>query len=140
MKASIHHLNSKEGCTQEARRTEGLEHDTMKSSLSSTTRSTTAYGDKILVSIPFLLFLITSSTLISFSEAQSHHNQQQVVRHHFCPPISAQTPPHIRFQPQSIRHCPPFPPPPPSPDDNEIDPRYGVEKRLVPSGPNPLHN
>ncbi|XP_010470913.1 PREDICTED: CLAVATA3/ESR (CLE)-related protein 10-like [Camelina sativa] len=27
-------------------------------------------------------------------------------------------------------------PPPPS----EIDQRYGVEKRLVPSGPNPLHN
>ncbi|KAJ0247572.1 CLAVATA3/ESR [Hirschfeldia incana] len=27
------------------------------------------------------------------------------------------------------------PPPPP-----EIDPRYGVDKRLVPSGPNPLHN
>ncbi|XP_022148995.1 CLAVATA3/ESR (CLE)-related protein 9-like [Momordica charantia] len=23
---------------------------------------------------------------------------------------------------------------------NEIDPQYGVEKRLVPSGPNPLHN
>ncbi|CAN8313227.1 unnamed protein product [Cochlearia groenlandica] len=29
------------------------------------------------------------------------------------------------------------PPPPPLP---EIDPRYGVDKRLVPSGPNPLHN
>ncbi|CAN7094205.1 CLAVATA3/ESR (CLE)-related protein 9 [Brassica rapa] len=28
-----------------------------------------------------------------------------------------------------------LPPPPP-----EIDPRYGVDKRLVPSGPNPLHN
>ncbi|KAJ8760903.1 hypothetical protein K2173_021941 [Erythroxylum novogranatense] len=29
----------------------------------------------------------------------------------------------------------------PSPTgDHEIDPRYGVEKRLVPSGPNPLHN
>ncbi|KAJ0257791.1 CLAVATA3/ESR [Hirschfeldia incana] len=27
-------------------------------------------------------------------------------------------------------------PPPPL----EIDPRYGVDKRLVPSGPNPLHN
>ncbi|XVF86059.1 hypothetical protein PTKIN_Ptkin17bG0170100 [Pterospermum kingtungense] len=26
------------------------------------------------------------------------------------------------------------------PADNEIDPRYGVEKRLVPSGPNPLHH
>ncbi|CAN0896465.1 CLAVATA3/ESR (CLE)-related protein 9 [Linum grandiflorum] len=25
-------------------------------------------------------------------------------------------------------------------DEIEIDPRYGVEKRLVPSGPNPLHN
>jgi hypothetical protein len=24
--------------------------------------------------------------------------------------------------------------------DYEIDPRFGVEKRLVPSGPNPLHN
>ncbi|PIM97909.1 hypothetical protein CDL12_29618 [Handroanthus impetiginosus] len=31
-----------------------------------------------------------------------------------------------------------LPPPPPPPED--IDPRYGVEKRLVPSGPNPLHH
>ncbi|ESQ28318.1 hypothetical protein EUTSA_v10019344mg [Eutrema salsugineum] len=30
-----------------------------------------------------------------------------------------------------------FSPPPPPP---EIDQRYGVDKRLVPSGPNPLHN
>eukprot|EP01018_Ginkgo_biloba_P025559 Gb_32525 [translate_table: standard] len=28
---------------------------------------------------------------------------------------------------------------PPS-DGHEIDPRYGVEKRLVPTGPNPLHH
>ncbi|RDX61413.1 CLAVATA3/ESR (CLE)-related protein 9, partial [Mucuna pruriens] len=28
---------------------------------------------------------------------------------------------------------------PPS-QDNEIAPRFGAEKRLVPSGPNPLHN
>ncbi|KAI4373839.1 hypothetical protein MLD38_011911 [Melastoma candidum] len=42
----------------------------------------------------------------------------------------------------------PFPPPPAAAarwnkgdgDDHEVDPRYGVEKRLVPSGPNPLHN
>lgn len=26
------------------------------------------------------------------------------------------------------------------PPEGEIDPRYGVEKRLVPTGPNPLHN
>ncbi|KAK8317226.1 hypothetical protein V6Z11_A13G093400 [Gossypium hirsutum] len=29
---------------------------------------------------------------------------------------------------------------PPWPEQNEIDPRYGVEKRLAPSGPNSLHN
>ncbi|KAI4313978.1 hypothetical protein L6164_026921 [Bauhinia variegata] len=29
---------------------------------------------------------------------------------------------------------------PPDPSENEIDPRYGVEKRRVPTGPNPLHN
>ncbi|KAF8095751.1 hypothetical protein N665_0323s0017 [Sinapis alba] len=36
---------------------------------------------------------------------------------------------------RSTRKQPLVPPPPP-----EIDPRYGVDKRLVPSGPNPLHN
>ncbi|XP_066309710.1 CLAVATA3/ESR (CLE)-related protein 10-like [Miscanthus floridulus] len=29
---------------------------------------------------------------------------------------------------------------PPSRDDEQIDPRYEVSKRLVPSGPNRLHN
>ncbi|MCE3049387.1 hypothetical protein HAX54_044736 [Datura stramonium] len=28
----------------------------------------------------------------------------------------------------------------PEPSGSEIDPRYGIEKRLVPSGPNPLHH
>ncbi|CAA2967126.1 Hypothetical predicted protein [Olea europaea subsp. europaea] len=28
----------------------------------------------------------------------------------------------------------------PRPPRNEIDPRYGVEKRRVPTGPNPLHH
>ncbi|URD79167.1 hypothetical protein MUK42_02512 [Musa troglodytarum] len=32
------------------------------------------------------------------------------------------------------------PPPQPPPGEEEVDPRYGVEKRLVPTGPNPLHN
>ncbi|CAI9096297.1 OLC1v1032401C1 [Oldenlandia corymbosa var. corymbosa] len=30
--------------------------------------------------------------------------------------------------------------PVPAAGGNEIDPRYGVEKRLVPTGPNPLHH
>lgn len=33
-----------------------------------------------------------------------------------------------------------LPMPPPSRNDEQIDPRYGVFKRLVPSGPNRLHN
>ncbi|CAL4954416.1 unnamed protein product [Urochloa decumbens] len=33
-----------------------------------------------------------------------------------------------------------LPAPPPSRDGEEIDPRFGVSKRLVPSGPNKLHN
>lgn len=28
----------------------------------------------------------------------------------------------------------------PDPSETEIDPRYGVEKRRVPTGPNPLHH
>ncbi|ESW15783.1 hypothetical protein PHAVU_007G101800 [Phaseolus vulgaris] len=28
----------------------------------------------------------------------------------------------------------------PDPSDTDIDPRYGVEKRRVPTGPNPLHH
>ncbi|KAK9278073.1 hypothetical protein L1049_027631 [Liquidambar formosana] len=28
----------------------------------------------------------------------------------------------------------------PEPAESEIDPRYGVDKRLVPTGPNPLHH
>ncbi|KDP20081.1 hypothetical protein JCGZ_05850 [Jatropha curcas] len=33
-----------------------------------------------------------------------------------------------------------LPPVQPQPAETEIDPRYGVEKRLVPTGPNPLHH
>ncbi|XVF09667.1 hypothetical protein REPUB_Repub07fG0114600 [Reevesia pubescens] len=40
---------------------------------------------------------------------------------------------HRRTRP---RHVPVLP----EPSRNEIDPRYGVEKRLVPTGPNPLHH
>ncbi|KAJ8509859.1 hypothetical protein OPV22_000293 [Ensete ventricosum] len=35
---------------------------------------------------------------------------------------------------------PPPQPPPGEEEEEEVDPRYGVEKRFVPTGPNPLHN
>ncbi|KAL7091293.1 hypothetical protein ACP275_12G096300 [Erythranthe tilingii] len=117
--------------------------------------STISYHHRnILVSIaiPFLLFILAASTAAAAATpspiSQSRHNNNNMMmmmrvgrRHNSCHPISAaQLPPAIRLHLQKLRHCgPPFPPPPP-PDDDEIDPRYGVEKRLVPSGPNPLHN
>ncbi|KAL7132736.1 hypothetical protein ABFS83_12G093800 [Erythranthe nasuta] len=107
------------------------------------------------ITIPFLLFILAASTAAAAAAtpspiSQSRHNNNNMMtlmrvgrRQNSCHPISAaQLPPAIRLHLQRLRHCgPPFPPPPPPPpDDDEIDPRYGVEKRLVPSGPNPLHN
>ncbi|KAK4567806.1 hypothetical protein RGQ29_003531 [Quercus rubra] len=50
---------------------------------------------------------------INFSQFLQHQHQQQQRHHVAAPPESAGT---------------------------EIDPRYGAEKRLVPTGPNPLHH
>ncbi|XVF12346.1 hypothetical protein REPUB_Repub08aG0108900 [Reevesia pubescens] len=44
---------------------------------------------------------------------------------------------HKHHQRHRPRHVPDVLP---EPSGNEIDPRYGVEKRLVPTGPNPLHH
>ncbi|OMO90185.1 hypothetical protein CCACVL1_07477 [Corchorus capsularis] len=41
---------------------------------------------------------------------------------------------HYYYSPQTKKHSDP------AGDDTEIDPRYGVQKRLVPTGPNPLHH
>ncbi|XP_022775823.1 CLAVATA3/ESR (CLE)-related protein 12-like [Durio zibethinus] len=50
-----------------------------------------------------------------FTPFQKHHQQEQ-----------AKHPPNMKKQSELA--------------DKEIDPRYGVEKRLVPTGPNPLHH
>ncbi|TMW85179.1 hypothetical protein EJD97_023618, partial [Solanum chilense] len=50
------------------------------------------------------------------------------------------------YQFQRIHHSPPFPPPLSSPSLSssslldEIDPRFGAEKRLIPFDPNPCTN
>ncbi|EOY02153.1 hypothetical protein QUC31_013413 [Theobroma cacao] len=51
-----------------------------------------------------------------FTPFQKHHQQEQQDKHS----------PDMKRQSQAA--------------DTEIDPRYGVEKRLVPTGPNPLHH
>ncbi|KAL1551109.1 hypothetical protein AAHA92_18990 [Salvia divinorum] len=89
----------------------------------------------LMLGISLFLLLISAA-----AAAQPHNTMLHVARRrNSCHPISAHLPPAIKLHLQQIQHCPSFPPPPRS-GDNEIDPRYGVEKRLVPSGPNPLHN
>ncbi|XP_039163122.1 CLAVATA3/ESR (CLE)-related protein 9-like [Eucalyptus grandis] len=77
----------------------------------------------------------------SWRSHDSHHHHHHHLLHHSCDPSSGENPPHytssLCFHLEQIRRRR-QPPPPPPPD--EIDPRYGVNKRLVPSGPNPLHN
>ncbi|PIA44692.1 hypothetical protein AQUCO_01700352v1 [Aquilegia coerulea] len=57
------------------------------------------------------------ATNFDFSVFQRHHHQRRHQRTHF-PPMMEDS----------------------DPSGNEIDLRYGVEKRLVPTGPNPLHH
>ncbi|GMH31181.1 hypothetical protein Nepgr_033024 [Nepenthes gracilis] len=72
---------------------------------------------------------------------RDQHQHQHSHHHRFCDSFPSKYPPPICIQLQSFLHYPPPPPPlPPAQSGYDIDPRYGVEKRLVPSGPNPLHN
>ncbi|KAI5678940.1 hypothetical protein M9H77_09890 [Catharanthus roseus] len=82
----------------------------------------------------FLVFFLTISSAVA-----NHHDQLKIHSQSWNTISTIKNPPGICYQLQRIRHCPPFPPSP-TPSDHDIDPRYGVEKRLVPSGPNPLHN
>ncbi|KAI3463887.1 hypothetical protein Pfo_020550 [Paulownia fortunei] len=111
----------------------------------STTATATASSCWISVTIVIVLMAAANTvcssvtlqeTIITNPQKLLYHKPQLGDYHSFSP-----SPPRPLLQPQ--RHHPPPQPPPPPPcreGDNEIDPRYGVEKRLVPSGPNPLHN
>lgn len=94
------------------------------------------YTHKTLVIMPFILFIIIMISSIQSQSKMNHHNLLHAGRrHHFCHPIPAKPPPSICYHLHRICFCPRQPPPP-----DDVDPRFGVEKRLVPSGPNPLHN
>ncbi|XVF42990.1 hypothetical protein PTKIN_Ptkin02bG0004200 [Pterospermum kingtungense] len=64
---------------------------------------------------PLISRKVAAASKFDFTPFQKHHQQEQ-----------DKHPPHKKTQSE--------------PADNEIDPRYGVEKRLVPTGPNPLHH
>lgn len=122
----------------------------MKSSPSSTTSSFLIFLRLlVLVTIVFLLFVTSTSGLSnptmhesSSRNSHNHHHHHLYPRIHSCGSLSHERSRSlcIKLQRNHQHHTLPPPPPPPPSELDEIDPRYGVEKRLVPSGPNPLHN
>ncbi|KAK6249608.1 hypothetical protein QUC31_007100 [Theobroma cacao] len=93
--------------------------------------------------LSLLLLFFGWCNLFSKEVDDSHHHRMISVSHHtlsnrkvlaskfdFTPFLH-----HRRHRP---RHVPPVQSEPAG--GNEIDPRYGAEKRLVPTGPNPLHH
>ncbi|XWS64203.1 hypothetical protein CRYUN_Cryun06bG0166200 [Craigia yunnanensis] len=103
----------------------------------------------IFVLLLLFLFLQPSTSTLPRTSPRNHpnyhlHHQQHDSKFRSCNSFSRTKQRSLCFQLQRIHKFQPFlpslPQPPPPPELNEIDPRYGVEKRLVPSGPNPLHN
>ncbi|KAL8258302.1 hypothetical protein R6Q59_030343 [Mikania micrantha] len=91
-------------------------------------------------------FIITTAGEITTITCHHRsHRRHQLHDHKSCITIST-----VKYpSPLCNSDChPPLPqhhrrrklPAPSTHDDQEFDPRYGVSKRLVPSGPNPLHN
>ncbi|GMJ09557.1 CLAVATA3/ESR-RELATED 10 [Hibiscus trionum] len=86
----------------------------------------------------FLLLRPSSST--TQTPPRNHPNpQQQYSRFRSCGSLSRPRQRSLCFRLQRIHNRRPFPPPQAG-KLNGIDPRYDAEKRLVPSGANPLHN
>ncbi|KAI5387337.1 hypothetical protein KIW84_073460, partial [Lathyrus oleraceus] len=95
----------------------------MKTSLSSLTNT--------LFFLLFLFFLSSANCRLIPTPSSSRN-------HHHCNSFSNKTSRSLCYNLQRIHHHNLDPP-----HTNigvELDPKYGVEKRLVPSGPNPLHN
>ncbi|KAF0934290.1 hypothetical protein E2562_024480 [Oryza meyeriana var. granulata] len=65
----------------------------------------------------------SSSTTATDHRDRHHHHHRHHSHHHRG---------HDRWNRQGI--------PPTAGEGEEVDPRFGVQKRLVPTGPNPLHH
>ncbi|KAK7307066.1 hypothetical protein VNO77_39799 [Canavalia gladiata] len=101
----------------------------MKTSLSSTTCCI------LLLLFFFLLSSVNCRVPSSTSSDNTHNHNHQI---HHCDSFTKINPRSLCNQLQrSHQRLGKIIPPS---HKNEIDPRYGAEKRLVPSGPNPLHN
>lgn len=128
-----------------------------RSLLETKTMTTTTHLNRLILISLFLVFFLlktstASSTVVEGNRTSRNfryrthrfvprvnHHPYHVTPHRSCDSF---TRPYARSMcielqriHRSSRKQPLLSPPPP-----EIDPRYGVDKRLVPSGPNPLHN
>lgn len=91
---------------------------------SSSAAATTTVASSYLIAVIIIILLCCAANTECIQEKSStnaHYPLNHVANYH-------------PFHPR-----PPHRPPPPQ-LRREIDSRYGVEQRLVPSGPNPLHN
>jgi hypothetical protein len=117
---------------------------TMKNPLSSTISFSSQY--RLLILTLLLFFVISTATRIPNyasldTSSRNHRDSFKIQRYSPSSFPRKSTSSYWCNQFQRMKgglHLGPPPPPPPPP--SEIDPIYGVEKRLVPSGPNPLHN
>ncbi|XP_066308187.1 inactive protein FON2 SPARE1-like [Miscanthus floridulus] len=80
-----------------------------------------------------LLAMTSFDAAASPSSTGHHHHHHHHLQHHHH---------HRNADRRWNRHgvIPSLPPSAAGEGDEAIDPRYGVQKRLVPSGPNPLHH
>ncbi|KAK7317952.1 hypothetical protein RJT34_02600 [Clitoria ternatea] len=100
----------------------------MKTSLSSLT--TTLF-------LLFLFFVPSANSRILTPPPTSSRNTLQP---HYCNSFPQRRPRSLCIQLQRMHHSLHNPVTIPPPQGNDLDPRFGAEKRRVPTGPNPLHN
>ncbi|KAE9615487.1 hypothetical protein Lal_00018405 [Lupinus albus] len=107
----------------------------MKISFSSTT---------LIIFILFLFFFFSATNSVAPSNALSLINPSITSNNHnhkhlgYCDSFSRKNPRSLCIELQNMHQRMQTPVPPSN--ESGIDPRYGEEKRVVPSGPNPLHN
>lgn len=112
--------------------------------LSSTT-AMSSHRCLLILMLLLIFFVISSAARLSNSASLETSSRNHRHTHHFkgqrhsCGSFPHKISRSLCIQFQRMNGKQHFGAEPPS-SPIEIDPRYGVEKRLVPSGPNPLHN
>ncbi|KAK1413731.1 hypothetical protein QVD17_35510 [Tagetes erecta] len=87
-----------------------------------------------------ILLLLLLLPLFTITATAFHHHSRYNDLHCLTTTTTISDPKHPCFNYQGLRLLQPRPTSLPMPPRRRLDPRNGVAKRLVPSGPNRLHN